>query len=333
MKKLSSKFLPKPLRTLIQKSPAVARQFLPCGDSALGEEVTFEGVIRTGIPCLERMYGDRCAIKITGQCPAYCVFCFRKWSRRKCPEPARKDLDRAIAYIRKNKKLTGVLITGGDPFLVPDKLEYLIKRLRQVPQVADIRVGTRSPVTKPELVTPKLIALLKKYNHPEAGKPVEIGVHFNHPDELTPATEKAIAKLVGAGLRLYNQTVLLKGVNDRGPILEKLFRRLRILGVELYALYHCDPVKGIDDLRTTIGKGLEIKKYLRAHATGRINPAYIVDTRVGKVEIGVDGFIEKRRGRELWIKTPYVRPQSQLPKGICKVNKDGTVSVRYWDGE
>jgi len=287
------------LSKLIKKSPAVARQFLACKKvDESGDEVTFQGIYKTGIPCLERMYSDRVAIKLTNKCPAYCVFCFRKWSKLKLTEPTLKDLDRTIAYIKKDKRLSGVLITGGDPLLESAKLEYLIKRLRQIPHVSDIRVGTRAPLTAPELVTAKLIALLKRHH-------VEVGVHFNHPDELTTSSRAALLKLTKAGIRVYNQSVLLKGVNDSGPVLEKLFRELRGLGVEIYALYHCDPVKGIGYLRTTIEKGLEIKRYLRAHVSGRINPAYIVDTLIGKIEIGVDGTIEKREGKYVWIRTPY----------------------------
>ncbi|MBN1258505.1 radical SAM protein [Candidatus Peregrinibacteria bacterium] len=314
------------LKNLMRKSPAVARQFRPCGkpDSA-GDEVTFQGIHKTGIPCLERMYGDRVAVKLTNKCPAYCVFCFRRWTNAKLPEPAQKDLKRAAAYIKKDKRITGVLITGGEPLREPEKLEYLIGLLGKIPHVTDIRVGTRAPLTAPKLVTAKLIALLKKHG-------IEVGIHFNHPDELVPAAQ-AIKKMTGAGIRVYSQSVLLKGINDSGPVLEELFRGLRSLGVEIYALYHCDPVKGAMPLRTTIEKGLEIKKYLRAHSTGRINPAYIVDTRVGKVEIGVDGTIEKRQGRFVWIRTPYQYPKSLLPGGICRVNRDGTVSVKYRDGE
>ncbi len=294
----------------MQKSPAVARQFLACGKlDEKGDEVTFQGIHKTGIPCLERMYSDRVAIKLTNRCPAYCVFCFRRWTNAKLPEPTLKDLDRAIAYIKKDKKLSGVLITGGDPLLEPKKLEYLIGRLRKILHVTDIRVGTRAPLTAPELVTPKLIALFKKNR-------IEVGVHFNHPDELTTRSKAALSKLTKAGIRVYNQSVLLKGINDSGPILEKLYRGLRDLGVEIYALYHCDPIKGALHLRTTIEKGLEIKRYLRSHATGRINPAYIVDTRIGKVEIGVDGTIEKREGKYVWIRTPY-----------------SSVPIKYLDGE
>jgi lysine 2,3-aminomutase len=109
--------------------------------------------------------------------------------------------------------------------------------------------------------------------------------------------------------------------------------------VEIYYLFHCEPVRGIAHFRTTIEKGLEIKKQLRELSSGRINPRYMISTQIGKVEIGVDGFIESKQGQELWIKTPYslatmrqVKPDLQLPKKICRVGKDGQISIIYREG-
>ncbi|MDP2642439.1 MAG: hypothetical protein Q8P62_01185 [Candidatus Peregrinibacteria bacterium] len=172
-------------------------------------------------------------------------------------------------------------------------------------------------------------------------KPIEIAVHFNHPDELTLESINAITKLTNSPIKVYNQSVLLKGINDNPKILEDLFRKLHLLGVEIYALYHCDPVKGTKHFRTSIQKGIEMKKYFRGgSATGRINPAYIVDTQIGKVEIGVDSHIEKKEGEYVWIKTPYklstyksVYPDFKLPEKQCKVDKQGYISIKYLDAK
>jgi len=332
------------LINLVKKSPAVALQFLPNIKELenIGYEKPWVGVMDTGIHGLERMYIDRCIIMPINQCPAYCRFCFRKFYEKRIEKPmSYEDIDKAIAYIKKDKRLKGILITGGDPLLDLKILEYIMKNLRKIDHIQDIRIGTRSVMYDPARITDNFVNLLLKYHDLENMKPVEIATHFNHPDELTPESKKAILKLTKASIRLYNQTVLLKNVNDDPVILMDLFRKLRLLGVELYYLFHCIPVKGIQYLRTSIQRGLEIKKYFReGFATGRINPTYVIATKIGKVEIGVDGFIEKRIGQYVWIKTPYkvetyksVFKDFEPPKDICKVDSDGFISIKYLDGQ
>jgi lysine 2,3-aminomutase len=332
------------LINLVKKSPAVALQFLPNIQELenIGYEKPWVGVMDTGIHGLERMYIDRCIIMPINQCPSYCRFCFRKFYEKRSEKAmSYDDIDKALTYIKKDKRLKGVLITGGDPLLDLKRLEYIMKNLRKIDHIQDIRIGTRSVMYDPERITDDFVNLLLKYHDLENMKPVEIATHFNHPDELTPESKKAILKLTKASIRVYNQTVLLKNVNDDPVILMNLFRKLRLLGVELYYLFHCIPVKGIQYLRTSIQKGLEIKKYFRGgFATGRINPTYVIATKIGKVEIGVDGFIEKRTGQYVWIKTPYkietyksVFKDFEPPKDICKVDSDGFISIKYLDGQ
>jgi lysine 2,3-aminomutase len=326
------------LNELCKKSPALARQFLPDSRELdpKGNPKPWVGVLETGIPGLERMYPDRCIIMPISQCPAYCRFCFRKFYDKNQPAMSYKELDRALDYVRKDRRLKSVLITGGDPLMDLKRLEYLLKNLRQIRHIQDIRIGSRSIMYDPARITDDLVKMLLQYHHLEKSQPLEIATHFNHPDELTPQSRKAITKLTGASLRLYNQTVLLKTTNDNPRTLLKLFRQLRLLGVEIYYLFHCEPVKGISHFRTTIEKGLEIKKYLREQATGRINPAYIVSTSIGKVEIGVDGFLEEKEDDSVWIKTPYhlstfqsVDPAFQLPPGLCRLDAKGFISIKY----
>lgn len=329
---------------LAKKSPGIARQFLP--DIRELEQIGYEkpwvGVMETGIPGLERMYVDRCIIMPFNQCPAYCRFCFRKFYEKRTKKPmSYEDIDKALNYIKKDKRLKGVLITGGDPLLDLERLEYIMKNLRKIKHIQDIRIGSRSLMYDPKRITDDFVKMLLKYHDLENMKPVEIATHFNHPDELTPESRKAILKLTKASIRVYDQTVLLKGVNDDPLILMDLFRKLRLLGVELYYLFHCMPVEGIQYLRTSIQKGLEIKKYFRGgFATGRINPTYVIATKIGKVEIGVDGFIEKRTGQYVWIKTPYkvetyksIFRDFELPKNMCKVDSNGFISIKYLDGQ
>lgn len=333
---------------LMKKSPAIARQFLPDARelNPIGCEKPWVGLLDTGVPGLERMYLDRCIIMPFNQCPAYCRFCFRKFYEKRVERPVNfAELDQALAYVKNDERLTGILITGGDPLLDPKRLKYLLKNLREIKHVRDIRIGTRSLMYDPQRVTDKILRLILKYHRPEKMQPVEIATHFNHPDELSAEAKKVILKIAKSSIKLYNQTVLLKGINDDPLVLAELFQKLRLLGVEIYYLFHCNPVRGIGHLRTSIQKGIEIKKYFRGgQATGRINPAYVVDTLLGKVEIGVDGQIERRKkekgGNYVWIKTPYrletyrsVLPGFTLPAGVCKINSDGYISVRYLDGE
>jgi len=329
---------------LCKKSPAIARQFLPNIKEleGLGYEKPWVGVMETGIPGLERMYIDRCIIIPFNQCPSYCRFCFRKFYEKRTERPMDyEDIDKALNYIRKDKRLKGVLITGGDPLMDLKRLEYIMKNLRRIDHIQDIRIGTRSLMYDPERITNDFVKMLLKYHDLENMKPVEIATHFNHPDEITPESKKAITKLTKSSIRLYNQAILLRGINDDPLILMDLFRKLRLLGIELYYLFHCIPVEGIQYLRTTIQKGLDIKKYFRGgFATGRINPTYVIATRIGKVEVGVDGYIEKKEGKYVWIKTPYkastyksVVPDFEPPKDICRVDRQGYISIKYLDGE
>lgn len=329
---------------LTKKSPEIAIQVLPNIKELekIGYETPWVGVMDTGIYGLERMYIDRCIIMPFNQCPAYCRFCFRKFYEKRIEKPmSYEDIDKALAYINKDKRLKGILITGGDPLLDLKKLEYIMKNLRKISHIQDLRIGTRSLLFDPKRITTDLVNLLLKYHNLDKMKPVEIATHFNHPDELTPESNKAILKLSKSSIRVYNQTVLLKKVNDDPIILMDLFRKLRLLGVESYYLFHCIPVEGTQYMRTSIQKGIEIKKYFRGgFATGRINPAYVIATKIGKVEIGVDGFIEKRTGQYVWIKTPYkvatyksVFKNFELPKDICKVDRDGYISIKYLDGK
>lgn len=329
---------------LCKKSQAVARQFFPCIEELknIGDEMTWTGVINTGFYGLERMYVDRCIIMPFNQCPANCRFCFRKFYSDRLARPMTKeDMDNAIEYISKDERIKEVLITGGDPLMDLARLEYLLKGLRKISHVQNIRIGSRSLMSDPQRITVELVKMLLKYHDFKNGRPIEIATHFNHPDELTPEAIGAIVKISSSSIRLYNQAVLLKGINDDGNILTDLFRKLHNHGVEIYYLFHCEPVLGISHLRTSIEKGIEIKKHLRGgFASGRINPAFCVSTKIGKVEIGVDGFIESREGGFVWIKTPYkletyrvVDKDFILPESICRIGTDGFISIKYLDNQ
>jgi lysine 2,3-aminomutase len=333
------------LLELCARSPAVAKQFLPDPREldTRGVRFTWEGVMATAVPGLERMYLDRVVILPVNQCPAYCRFCFRKnYFNEYAKQPyamADDHVTRAMAYIASDPRIREVLITGGDPLMNLVRLEDLLRRLREIPHIGTIRIASRSVAYDPERITNEFATMLSAHNRPEEGRAIEIATHFNHPDEITPESTGSVTRLLRAGLRVYNQTVLLKGINDELGTLETLFRGLHERGVEIYYLFHCEPLLGAAHFRTSIEKGLRLREALRARASGRIIPRYMVCTQLGKVELGVDGWIAERSGEACWIRTPYrletyrsVDPEFSLPN-FARENRDGFIEVQYLDGK
>lgn len=332
------------LSRLIAKSTAVARQFMPDVREAMGtegHERSFVGLLPTGVRGLERMYPDRCVVMPTNHCPAYCRFCFRKSYRGPNDEPMSElEIRAALQYVADDPLLREVLITGGEPLLDHHRLSLLLKGLRTISHIGPIRIACRSLVTEPSLVNDRLIALLQQHQDLRRGLPVEVALHCNHVDELSRATVEGLLALRQAGIHVYNQIVLLRGVNDDATTLLTLLRRLRNHGVESYHLYHPDPVQGTDHLRPTLAQALCIKRALRQGASGRLNPTLIITTRVGKIEPGVDSEILRRDqdGRHLWIRTPYtldgfraIASDFELPPDAY-LERDGRITVRYLDG-
>ena len=330
---------------LCRRSPAVAAQFIPDPrelDQDQGQEYCFKGLLPTGVTGVERMYPDRCIIMPRPACPAYCRFCFRKFYEHTASSAplSRQDLDAAVAYVAADHRLHEVLITGGEPAQDIRALEYLLTGLRRLDHVGPIRVACRSLVTAPELLDLQLLQLLGQHQHLERGQPVEVAAHINHPDELTLPTAAALCALRQAGIHVYNQAVLLRGVNSDADAMLALLGALRGLGVEAYNIFFGGPVQGMDHLRPSLGEALALKAALRRRATGRANPHLIVTTRLGKVELGVDGQVVEREpgSRWVWISTPYtltglrrLSPGFELPDD-ARLEADGTITMRYLDG-
>jgi lysine 2,3-aminomutase len=169
-----------------------------------------------------------------------------------------------------------VILSGGDPLMLSDRrLEHFLKKLREIPHVEIIRIHTRMPHHLPERITPELCKMISKHH------PVFVNVHFNHPAELTPATEKALARLANAGCPLGSQTVMLKGVNDDPAIIKELMQKLVKNRVRPYYLYMADPVAGAEHFRTSVQKGLEIMKSLRGWTSGLAIPHFVIDAPGG----------------------------------------------------
>ena len=228
-------------------------------------------------PCLVHKYPDRALLLVAGECAMYCRFCTRK---RKVGKPEMMPDDAAIEagldYLRRTPAISDVLISGGDPFMLPvARLERILKALRAIPSIATIRIGTRVPCTLPMRVTPGLAAMLKKYH------PLYVNTHFNHPAEITAEAALACARLADAGIPLGCQTVLLRGVNDTAETIRELLYRLIRIRVKPYYLFQADLTKGTGHFRTTVDCGLAIMRQLIGQVTGLAVPTYALDAPGG----------------------------------------------------
>jgi len=233
---------------------------------------------------LVHRYPDRVLLLATEQCAMYCRHCTRRrlvGEHRESNSPDK--FDAAVEYIKSNKKIRDVLISGGDPLIQEDEeIESLIQRIRAISHVEFLRLGTRVPVTLPQRITEKLVNMLKKYS------PIWISIHFNHPREITKRCRIACDMLADAGIPLGSQTVLLKGINDRPFIMRKLMQELLKIRVRPYYIYQCDPVRGTQHFRTPVAVGINIMEKLRGHTSGYAVPTYVVDGPGGggKIPVG-----------------------------------------------
>jgi KamA family protein len=193
-----------------------------------------------------------------------------------------KRLDKIRSYLSKHSEIHDVIVSGGDPFTQENSfIEEILETLRAIPHIEIIRFGTRTPVVMPQRITPKLVALLKKY------KPLWINTHFNHPSEITPESSAACRRIVDGGIPMGNQTVLLKGVNDNSEIIKELCRKLITIGVKPYYIYQSDLVRGSEHFRTSLQVGIDIMKDLRGRLSGIAIPTFVVDAPGGKGKIPV----------------------------------------------
>jgi len=244
---------------------------------------------------LVHRYPDRVLLLVTDKCAVYCRYCTRRrmvGSSENCISP--KELDEAVAYIQATKKVRDVLISGGDPLLFEDDhLESIIAKVRKVPHVEIIRIGTRAPVTIPQRITPSLTAMLKKYH------PLWISIHFSHPKEITKETRRACAMLAEAGIPLGSQTVLLRGINDRPVVMKRLMHELLKIRVRPYYIYQCDLAMGTEHFRTPIAVGINIIEKLRGHTTGYAVPSFVIDAPGGggKIPVGPTYMISQDKGK------------------------------------
>ena len=224
-------------------------------------------------PGLTHRYPDRVLMLITDMCSMYCRHCTRRrFAGQKDAESPNDRIEKCIEYVEKTPVVRDVLLSGGDALMVSDaKLEYIIKRLRAIPHVEIIRIGSRTPVVCPQRITDDLCNMLKKYH------PIWLNTHFNHPNEVTPESAAACARLADAGIPLGNQSVLLRGVNDCVHVMKHLVHELVKMRVRPYYIYQCDLSMGLEHFRTPVSKGIEIIEGLRGHTSGFAVPTFVVD--------------------------------------------------------
>ena len=228
-------------------------------------------------PGLTHRYPDRVLFLITDMCSMYCRHCTRRrFAGQKDCESTSDRIEKALEYIERTECVRDVLLSGGDALMVGDeKLEYIIRRLRAIPHVEIVRIGSRTPVVCPQRITPELCAMLKKYNQ------VWLNTHFKHPNEVTPEAVRACEMLADAGVPLGNQSVLLRGVNDCVYVMRDLVHLLVKMRVRPYYIYQCDLSQGLEHFRTPVSKGIEIIEGLRGHTSGFCVPTFVVDAPGG----------------------------------------------------
>ncbi|NQT28702.1 MAG: KamA family radical SAM protein, partial [Candidatus Omnitrophica bacterium] len=235
----------------------------------------------TPTPYLVHRYPDRVLLLVTGQCFMHCRHCTRKrlW-KDKNSEPILKDIEEALDYVKKNRHIREVIVSGGDPLtLSTEKLDRILLAISLIESVEVIRIGTRAPVVFPQRINDRLCAVLSKYDN------LWVNVQFNHPREITAQAVTACQKIQQCGIPISNQSVLLKGINDDQQTMTELCRKLQSVRIRPYYLFECDPVVGASHFRTPVSKGIELIKKMRGYTSGMCIPNFVVDGTDGKGKV------------------------------------------------
>jgi len=249
---------------------------------------------------IARQYHDRVAFTVMNTCAIYCRHCFRKELVVDESLKLDFDVDEGLGWIREHKEIRDVLITGGDPLLLSDeKLDYIIRKLREIPHIQMIRFGSRLPVVLPHRITKGLLKVLGGYQK----IPIWINTQANHAKEITDRTAEAVYDLMSVGVNVGNQAVLLKGINDDEKSFKELHQKLLTVRIRPYYVFYCEPAPGIDHFRTPVEKGAElIRDTLRGHTTGMAQPMYVVATNIGKIPLMPDYYIIGKNEKEYTLK-------------------------------
>ena len=284
----------------------------------LGEEAD------TPVPGIVHRYPDRVLFLVTGSCSTYCRYCTRSRmvGNGSGHSFGPRQWDRAISYIESHREVRDVLLSGGDPLILPDEtIDMLMGRLRRIQHVEILRIGTKVPVVLPQRITPALTRILKRFH------PLWMSIHFTHPGEITPEVSQACGRLADAGIPLGSQTVLLAGINDKVETMTRLMHGLLKIRVKPYYLYQCDPIYGSSHFRTPVDVGLEIIRGLRGFTTGYAVPTYVIDAPGGGGKIPlVPDYVAGRDGADLLLQN-YEGGAFRYPDPGGKVGVPKTAAV------
>ena len=236
------------------------------------------------VPGLVHRYPDRVLFLVTDRCASYCRYCTRsRVVSGVGDQQLETQWEPAFNYLETHTEVRDVLLSGGDPLIFSDdKLDKILTRLRAIPHIQFIRIGSRIPIFLPQRITPELCAMLKRHH------PLFISIHTNHPRELTTEVHDALGRLADAGIPLGNQSVMLRGVNDSVDVQKALVQKLLMCRVKPYYLYQCDLINGSSHLRTPVAEGVAIIEGLRGHTTGYAIPQFVIDGPGGGGKIPVN---------------------------------------------
>ncbi len=238
-------------------------------------------------PHLIHTYPDKVLFLATSFCATYCRYCTR--SRLVGNDAVDTAFEQSFQYLEAHTEVRDVLVSGGDPLTLTDPvLDRLLSRLRKIPHIRTVRIGSKVPAVLPMRITDELCAILRKHR-------VWLSLHFIHPAELSPETRAASRRLSDHGIGMVSQTVLLKGVNDDSQTLVDLFYGLLEINVKPYYLLQCDPVRGSAHFRTSVEKGIELIRSLHGRISGLAVPQYVIDAPGGGGKVPILGTEQIRR--------------------------------------
>jgi len=249
---------------------------------------------------IARQYRDRIAFTVVNTCGIYCRHCFRKELVVDKSLKLRLDIDEGLKWIREHREVREVLVTGGDPLLLPDEeIDYIVKKLREISHIEMIRLGSRLPIILPQRITEGLRRVLGVYHK----VPIWLNTQCNHAKEITEHTARAVWGLLTSGVNVGNQAVLLKGINDDEKSFKELHQKLLTIRIRPYYVFYLEPAPGIDHFRTPVEKGAElIRDTLRGHTSGLAQPMYVVATNIGKIPLMPDYYIQEKNDEEYILK-------------------------------
>ena len=256
------------------------------------------------VPGLVHRYPDRVLLLALDSCASYCRYCTRsRLVSQGELDPLSRRFDAIVSYLEEHEEVRDVLISGGDPLLMSDdRLDDLLGRVRAIPHIEFVRLGSRVPSFLPQRITPELVSVLRRHR-------VWLSLHFCHANEVAPRVAEACDLLADGGIPLGSQTVLLAGVNDDVATLKELFHALLKVRVRPYYLYQCDPVVGTGHFRTSVKRGMELVSGLRGHTSGYAVPTYVIDAPGGGGKVPIQN------------------------DTIVSYGEDGTIALRNWEGE